>query len=126
MAKDTNYFTIEEANKTLPLVKQIVEDILSTGQTLRELSTDLGPLARREPRAKKLLNRLNELMFELTDLGCSYKDWGFSMGLVDFPALIDGKEVLLCWRSDEDLVQYYHEPESGYQGRKPIPADDLS
>jgi hypothetical protein len=42
------------------------------------------------------------------------------MGLVDFPAMIDGEEVLLCWRSDEPEVLYYHGLEDGFAGRKKI------
>ena len=60
-------------------------------------------------------------MAELEEIGCFYKDWNFTIGLVDFPAIIDGKEVLLCWRSDEDDILYYHGFEDGYAGRKEIP-----
>jgi hypothetical protein len=60
-------------------------------------------------------------MKELEALGCFYKDWNFDLGLVDFPALIDGEEVLLCWRSDEPEVRWYHPLDGGYSGRKPIP-----
>ena len=61
------------------------------------------------------------LMMELEDLGCFYKDWNFQIGLVDFPAVIDGKEILLCWRSDEEKLQWYHGLDDGYAGRKLIP-----
>jgi hypothetical protein len=64
-------------------------------------------------------------MAELTEIGCSYKDWGFEMGLVDFPGFIDGQPVCLCWRSDEPTVEWYHAPEAGYAGRQPIPAELL-
>jgi hypothetical protein len=64
-------------------------------------------------------------MKELEEIGCSYKDWSFELGLVDFPSIIDGKEVLLCWRSDEESVKYYHGLLEGFAGRKPIPDDYL-
>ena len=62
---------------------------------------------------------------ELEQVGCFYKDWNFTLGLVDFPAIIAGKEVLLCWRSDEPEVRFYHTQEDGYTGRRPIPEELL-
>jgi hypothetical protein len=44
------------------------------------------------------------------------------MGLVDFPAEIEDAPVLLCWRSDEPSVRFFHAPDAGYAGRRPIPA----
>jgi hypothetical protein len=41
--------------------------------------------------------------------------------MVDFPAIIDGKDVLLCWKSDEEDITFYHEVEAGFAGRKLIP-----
>jgi len=60
-------------------------------------------------------------MRELEDIGCYYKDWNFSEGLVDFPAIIDGEEVYLCWKSNEDSIMYYHGINDGFRGRKLIP-----
>ena len=39
-------------------------------------------------------------------------------GLVDFPTLIGGKEVFLCWESDEDKIEFWHDLETGYGGRE--------
>jgi hypothetical protein len=43
-----------------------------------------------------------------------------SRGLVDFPAVIGGKEVFLCWESDEDKIEFWHELDTGYGGREKI------
>ncbi len=118
------YFTPKEANRTLPLVKRIVVDILETGGRIREMAEGLGKAAREDPGVRKQIDALHDLFEELDALGCSYKDWSFSVGLVDFPAVIDGQEVELCWRSDEPEIAYYHGPE-GYAGRKPIPENYL-
>lgn len=114
-------FTPEEATKTLPLVRKIVEDILNFGKELRELSVKIGKGAENDPRAVLLMDKLDELFDELEALGCSYKDWNFTFGLVDFPARIDGQEVCLCWRSDESEIKYYHGVEEGFAGRKLLP-----
>ena len=115
-------FTPAEASKTLPLVKQIVGDILIKGKALRTLVEDETPeTVEKDDRRSVLESELEELYGELERLGCSFRDWGFEIGLVDFPSEIDGTPVLLCWRSDEPQVTYYHSPEAGYAGRKPIP-----
>ncbi|MBK8179453.1 MAG: DUF2203 family protein [Planctomycetes bacterium] len=77
------------------------------------------------PRAGALDLRIRELQLELERIGCSYKGWGFDLGLVDFPGLIAGENVLLCWRSDEPAVVWYHSAEGGFAGRKPIPEEQL-
>ena len=118
------YFTPKEANQTLPLVKRIVKDIQDTGHQFREMAEQLGENAGNDPEVKKLMDELHDLFEELEQIGCSYKDWSFSKGLVDFPAVIDGEKVELCWRSDELEIAHYHGPE-GYAGRKPIPEEYL-
>ncbi len=121
---EIRFFTPLEANRTLPLVKRIVADIQAAGRRLRQLAEELGPAAADDVEIKKLIASLNEFFEELEGIGCSYKDPNFTLGLVDFPGIIDGEEVLLCWRSDETRVTYYHSPAEGYQGRKRIP-DEL-
>ena len=73
-----------------------------------------------DPIIKPLLDQLDEYHSELQELGCFFKDWNYEIGLVDFPAIIDGNEVFLCWRSDEKKLMYYHGIDEGYTGRKPI------
>jgi hypothetical protein len=107
-------FTRDEAESTLPLVRQIVADILQTGRRIKEMSED-------NEESPRLQEELEENLRELADMGCYFKDWNFSIGLVDFPAMIDGQIVFLCWRSDEDSLRWYHSIENGYQGRKPLP-----
>ncbi len=117
-------FTPAEANRTLPLVRGIVGDILEKGVEFREGSA----LEKNEERRKKLRaihSEIIRLMDELESIGCMYKDWSFHMGLVDFPSEIDGRPVLLCWRSDEEKVTWYHSIESGFAGRLPIPEELL-
>ena len=113
-------FTPQEANQRLPLVKKIVEDILAGGRRLKALG-----LMQQTPSVEKdvrlTLAELENLMGELEEMGCYFKDWNFEIGLVDFPSVIEGKQVLLCWRSDESSVQWCHSWEDGYPGRKPIP-----
>src|SRR5271168_1856676 len=96
------FFTPKEANQILPQVKGIVEEILAK-------ANQMGG----EERVKVLMSQLEEM-------GCYYKDWNFEIGLVDFPAIIHGQEALLCWRSDEQQVAWFHGYDDGYPGRRPI------
>ncbi|MHC5004144.1 MAG: DUF2203 domain-containing protein [Planctomycetota bacterium] len=116
----TRLFTIDEANSTLPLVRRIVADILEAGHRLRELAPTAGA-AEASEEIDRLQERISTHVDELRDLGCFYKDWTFDRGLVDFPAKLDGRIVLLCWRSDEERIGFYHELHAGYAGRQPIP-----
>jgi len=122
----TKYFTAQEANETLPLVKRIVQDILETAQQIRSLVNYLKDDADKSKDVEKLISQLQGYFFELEELGCYYKDWSFGLGLVDFPAIINGEKVLLCWRSDENNLQFYHGYNDGYAGRKSIPPEYLN
>ena len=118
--KPTKLFTPQEANRTLPLVKRIVSDINEAGKDLQERAKS-ETIGEESPAFQKRLRHMESLIEELESLGCYYKDWNFEIGLVDFPAVLDGEHVLLCWRSDEPEVRFYHSYESGYPGRQRIP-----
>lgn len=119
------YFTPSQANKSLSFVKNVVRDILDTSAEIRVLSEECGEEFELDPRFGEYMSSMNRFYKELEKVGCFYRDWNFEMGLVDFPSYIDGREVYLCWRSDEDQLLYYHDLQSGYAGRKPIPSELL-
>jgi hypothetical protein len=107
-------FTREEAESALPLVRRIVADILETAGKIRELDET-------DDKVPRLQSEMEENLLELDEMGCYFKDWDFSVGLVDFPSEIDGETVFLCWRSDEPELSWYHPIDEGFQGRKPLP-----
>jgi hypothetical protein len=107
-------FTRQEAESTLPLVRQIVADVLEKARRIREMDGNDEDLPR-------LQAELEEHLLEFDEMGCFFKDWNFSVGLVDFPSVIDGRTVFLCWRSDESELAWYHPIEEGFQGRRPLP-----
>jgi hypothetical protein len=110
-------FTRREAESALPLVRQIVNDVLATAGKIREMAQDDGDLP-------GFQTELDENLQELESMGCFFKDWNFSIGLVDFPSEMNGETVFLCWRSDEKELAWYHRIEDGYQGRKPLLKDE--
>lgn len=123
-------FTIEEANRTLPLVRRIVSDIVSTHRELltraeayRGLAvTDKSgtELRHLESELRDLTGQVNEYIAELTQIGVQFK--GFEGGLVDFHGVLDGRPVLLCWKLGEDSVEWWHEMDAGYAGRQRLPS----
>jgi hypothetical protein len=125
MTTEIKHFTPFEAKRTLPLVKRIVKDILDTSKEMRLLADDLGGEIKDNPVIGKMADDVHSFIEEIEEIGCHYKDWNFTIGLVDFPAIINGEEVFLCWRSDEDEIRYYHGIDAGYSGRKLIPKEFL-
>jgi len=122
-------FTVEEANRTLPLVRRIVEDVVRQHRVWREkiLELDLVASSSRadEPRdraaqleddAQGLAREIDGYQRELDELGIILKDR--RMGLVDFPSDMGGRRVLLCWRLGETEVQFWHDQDAGYAGRQ--------
>ena len=127
MTTATKYFTPAEARNTLPLVRRIVKDILDTSREMRLIGEELDDeYIKYDPQIKKFAGDINSFISELEEIGCFYKDWNFTIGLVDFPAMINNKEVMLCWKSDEDDIKFYHDIDAGYSGRKPIPEGYLN
>jgi hypothetical protein len=123
------HFTVEQANRTLPLVRKIVEDIVSQHRrwrdTILELDLasssghpDLAQMERLERDAALLSRELEGYQRELDSLGIQLKDP--RLGLVDFPSELAGRTVLLCWRLGEAEVQFWHETNAGYAGRQPL------
>ena len=61
---------------------------------------------------------VRRLLAEVQGLGIVVRD--IDRGLIDFPAVIDGEEVYLCWQLDEDGISWWHDLESGFGGRQPL------
>lgn len=125
------FFTPAEANRSLVLVQRIVADIAARYRALLDVRADMdryqrapapgGRLEDLQRRAEQLTDELTRLQDELIDVGCELKDW--AAGLVDFPALHRGREVLLCWKLGEPSVSHWHEVDAGFAGRQPIAED---
>ena len=96
---DKKYFTVAQANNALPYVSRVVEDIAVVYGRIIELRRGAdkpgGPDPDTEKEYEVTMDRLSELVDELHAVGVELKD--FELGLVDFPAIHDGRDVLLCW-----------------------------
>jgi len=114
------FFTPKEANEILPEVKTIVKEILSQAHEMRTFMALTDALPQHQDKLIQLDQSIKILMAQLEEMGCYYKDWSFEVGLVDFPAIIHGQRALLCWRSDEPIVEWFHGYEEGYTGRRKV------
>ncbi len=131
------YFTVAQANNTLPLVKRIVADILEDYRVWRDLmrqfellSADAtGETSESEEQialraqVDDAAQRINSYMDELAQIGCVFK--GFEQGLVDFHSKRDNRDVLLCWKHGEPAVGHWHELEGGFDGRQPVESESF-
>lgn len=116
-------FTLEEARELLPDVRRHAADLIAVRADLVDLQTALArgvpsPLGAL-PEAKGLEARLSELLGWFLERGLDVK--GVAPLLVDFPATLNGETVLLCWLEGEQELSWYHKPEHGFAGRRPIP-----
>jgi hypothetical protein len=124
-------FTVDQANRTLPLVRRIVRDIVESYAIWQakvrefEVATAQSRADRPSPHAEELQRQAQQLareiqgfVGELRELGVEFK--GFDLGLVDFPSEIEGRTVYLCWMLGEDSVKYWHEVDAGFAGRQPL------
>jgi hypothetical protein len=116
-------FSLDEANRTLPLVKRIVGDIVKTQQRGADLETALADApAKNQPSLQAELNRTLErfqaYVEELQSIGCHLKDP--KIGLIDFMSRHQGRDICLCWKLGEDRIEYWHETAAGFSGRLPV------
>ena len=129
-------FTVASANKALPLVRAIVQDIVDLYGDVREReqrltalrrgSTGKPPQGSGDPYSEEVeqirtelekdVEKLEGFVEELTELGVEFKDP--LMGLVDFPGTLNGQEVSLCWKLGEPAVEFWHSHDAGFQGRQ--------
>jgi hypothetical protein len=133
-SKPGKRFTLAEANRSLPLVRRVVRDIVRVHGEVTQVqlslaaasaskdSTGLEMSAKDQAAAQATLERsvdqLNGYVDELRDIGCELKD--FQTGLVDFTGHHDGHDVCLCWRLGEETIGFWHESQAGFAGRQPI------
>lgn len=134
-------FTVEEANATLPLVRAIVRDLVGASREVFErrerLSYLMGgrkrhhrpdpyheELAQIEDQLEKDSRQLQVYLDELRQLGVEPKS--ATEGLVDFPAILEGRRVFLCWQLGEPEVLYWHDPEGGFAERQPLTTGGLA
>ena len=121
------HFSVAEANALLPRLTQLLEAMLAARQRILDERATWGPVIEKADgngggaHGKRLYHdtdKIQTILEEINDLGCIVKD--VDSGLVDFPAIQQGREVFLCWKLGELNVAYWHDIDSGFAGRQPL------
>ncbi|MCL6544199.1 MAG: DUF2203 domain-containing protein [Bryobacteraceae bacterium] len=137
----SKYFTIWEAEDLLEQLSEPLRQAITERAELSALESRIQEEARKvflsggavvnqaeavrlRLRRDTLARRLQETVHLIQKHGCLIKD--LDIGLLDFPTLYQGREVYLCWKLGEESIQYWHEVEDGFRGRRPVDADFLA
>jgi hypothetical protein len=120
------HYTIEQANASLPSVKPLLQRLrdardLLTDEEAHAALTDAAPTnggGEAGIQVGEAFLELRRLLLVLEEAGLVVRD--IDRGLIDFPALLDEREVYLCWELGEDEVAWWHELDAGYRGRQPL------
>ena len=124
------YFTLEEANATLPYVRSIVTDVVAAYEDWRDhvaryevmaasSRSDAGETAAQvalRTEVDRIARLIGGYLSELEQVGCTFK--GLDDGLVDFLSVRDGRDIFLCWKLGEAEITHWHELDAGYAGRQ--------
>ena len=130
----TRYYSIDEANAAIPEVERILialkdqrEELIARRDKVVELSptddTTLVPGVREQVRLLRLsmqglIDQMQAGVAQLVELDITLRD--ISTGLIDFPALVTGRPIWLCWRLGEDDVAHWHSVDEGFDARRPL------
>jgi hypothetical protein len=123
-ATKQQYFTKEQATKSLILVEPIVKDIMVNRQKMIEIKKEINNILEKDYNAdvsflkntlKETSKKITYCLEELEMIGCYLKD--FQLGIINFPSIIWGRVVFLSWAYGETKVQYWHELTKGFENR---------
>jgi hypothetical protein len=125
------YYDIDAANARVeelrPILEQLRDDrdtVAETNNELRRLRETNGSakhaeeLKAREDDIRFLVKRMEESVAQIDAWSVTLRD--ISTGLIDFPALVNGRPVWLCWRLGEGPIEWWHEHDRGFDDRKPL------
>jgi len=128
------YFTVEQADNSLVLVKPIVKDIIlkrkkmiafkkaiKNAQTQENTDSVKKTIKTLVSSIKEISKSISYNLEELEMIGCYLKD--FELGVIDFPSILKGRVVFLCWIFGEDKVANWHEIVHNFDKRQPVDAE---
>jgi hypothetical protein len=124
--RHSRHYSLEEASALLPWVAEQLERLRAARDRLGDVEAraalaSIGQANGGGQPGKKVSEgylELRERMLELREREIVLRD--LDRGLIDFPSLRDGEEVYLCWLEGEDEIGFWHEPEAGFAGRRPL------
>jgi len=128
-------FTLAEAETLLPVLESLLRSAMHSKALIEEVDgefdslrsrifinggtfVDVEKMARRKAEKDKAIQTAKDAVAEIDAAGVQVKD--LDIGLLDFPCMVDGDVVLLCWKLGEKGITHYHSTTEGFAGRKPI------
>jgi len=121
------YFTLQQANEALKIIRPLMDEVQAIRSKILELQPEAWTAIEKSignggnitlSRMIRDFEKLDALVHRILDTGVLIKD--INIGLLDFSALKDGREVYLCWQYGEGEIAFWHEVDEGYAGRQPI------
>lgn len=128
MTPSERYFSLEEANAVVRMIRPLMAEILQIRQAILERQPDVWPVVEKAAgnggsRAASAvayeMTRLDGLVREILATGAQIKD--INTGLVDFLAKRGEQEIYLCWKYGEEQIDFWHDLDGGFAARKPLP-----
>jgi hypothetical protein len=122
----TRHYSLEEASAALPLVTELLERMRRARERLtdteaRDALAEAAPMNGGGAPGRTVSEgflELRESLIGLRELDVVLRD--LERGLVDFPTFRAGREVYLCWEEGEEEIAFWHEPDAGFSGRRPL------
>ena len=125
------YFTIKSANEVLPSViekfnnlKKQKNEIMKAEQELQSSVSNFEEYMIQKQKLNSEMTKFYQMIEDLESTGVSLK--GIDQGLLDFPSRRFDEDVWLCWKDGETEIKFWHDMNSGFNGRKPITVSDES
>ena len=121
------YFSLEQADQLLEVITPLVTEMLSVRNKILKLQPKLETVLNKainnggsliSGEALHAFETLKDVINKIQQYDVFVKD--VNSGLIDFPSIRDGEVVFLCWQYGEKQIEYWHELEDGFQGRKPV------
>ncbi len=135
---EQRHYTVKEANTMLPQLTRLLVRLQAQARQhsmvqgrVHDVATTIKSNGHHNPIEDPMVTQVSSALAEaLSDGFEQLVEWGIELkdlatGLVDFPALRDGREIYLCWRLGELTVGYWHELDTGVAGRTPLDEDSL-
>ncbi|MFQ5779069.1 MAG: DUF2203 domain-containing protein [Terriglobia bacterium] len=139
--REGRLFNRQEAESLLPLLERLLTGVIEKKKQVEALEHEFhkvqhhiqlcggivppyGYLVEKKQEREKCVSAIRDALSRIEGTGCVVKD--LDVGLVDFPSIISEEQVYLCWKLGEEGIRYWHRPEEGFAGRKPLGASDAS
>ena len=120
----TTFYTLDRANERIPELAEMLTQLRSQRDELRDLKASFDASEPGDDQ-RRLRLRMQGLVDQMQASVARIDGWGITLrdietGLIDFPALVSGRQVWLCWRLGEEDVGWWHEVDDGFAGRRPL------